>query len=91
MLVQLVQAQRGELALEGSEEWRAARAVLDRIPEYQARVRRMKATMAATHQIIAKVDRSSAALRGKLEERDKEKAAKKVQDAQSYSKVAVQG
>ncbi len=87
MLVHTVGVQRGELALEASAEWRAATAVLGRVPEYAAKVRRLRSTMAATAALVAKVDKGAAALRAKVEDRDRERAAKKSQDAAAFSAV----
>jgi hypothetical protein len=87
MLIHTIEVQRGELALENSAEWREARAVLDRVPEYAQKVRRMRQTMGQTQQLVAKVEKGSAALRAKIEDKDRERAAKKTADAAEFQKV----
>ncbi len=87
MLVHSIQVQQSELALESSEEWKAAKAILDRIPSYAAKLRAIRNTMGATQQLVAKTERGSAALRAKLEDRERERSAKKNQDAAEFAKV----
>lgn len=45
VLVQTIESQKSEL-LDSSEEWNAAKGILDRIPEYKAKIFRIKQTMA---------------------------------------------
>ena len=89
LLVETVSRTRADL-LEGSAEWRAAAAVLDRVPEYVARAQRIRKTEVATTQLLAKVERGAAALRAKLEERDATRAQKKSADAAAFGSVAQQ-
>lgn len=87
VLVGTVAAKRAEL-LESSSEWRAAKAALDRIPEYQAKVARIAKTMAATHALTAKVEKGSLALRTRVEARDRETAERQSADASAFAAVA---
>lgn len=86
MLVHTITAQKAEI-MDKSEEWKAAQVVLDRLPEYQAKVARIKRMMASTQVLLAKVDKGSAALRSKVEDRDKERASKKTADVAGFSSV----
>lgn len=87
VLVSTVAAKRSEL-LDSSSDWRDARAALERLPEYSARVASIMKTQAATAALLARTEQSSIALRTKLEERDKERAAKKSADAAGFAAVA---
>ena len=87
VLVGTVAAKRAELA-ESSAEWRAAKAALDRIPEYQAKVARIAKTMAATNALTARVAKGSAALRARVEARDAATAERQTADASAFAAVA---
>jgi len=87
VLVSTIAAKRAEL-LEASPEWREARALLERVPEYQAKLGRIAKTMAATQALTAKVERGSAGLRAKVEAEAAAKAERKNADAAGFAAVA---
>ena len=87
VLVATISAKRLEL-LESSPEWRDAQAVLERIPEYQAKLVRIGKAKAATLALAAKVERGGALLRGRVEERDQERADRRGADAAGFAAVA---
>lgn len=87
VLVSTITAKREEL-LESSPEWRTAQAVLERIPEYQAKLVRIQKAKAAIFALGAKVERGSAILRGKMEEREKERTDRRGADAAGFAAVA---
>lgn len=86
LLITTANAQRADIS-EGNSDWLNARAVLDRIPEYQAKVARLRKAMAATQALIVKTDKSSSAIRAKLEEKEAQKQLKRSADATGYSSV----
>jgi hypothetical protein len=87
VLVSTISAKRAEL-VESSPEWREAQSVLERIPEYQAKIARIEKQKAATLALVAKVERGSVALRSKIEEREKERADRRGADAAGFAAVA---
>ena len=87
VLVSTITAKREEL-LESSPEWRKAQAVLERIPEYQAKLIRIQKAKAAIFALGVKVERGSAVLRGKMEEREKERTDRRGADAAGFAAVA---
>ena len=68
--------------------WRDARAVLDRLPEYQERLARIRKVQAATLQLAEQTERGAAALAAKLEERERERARKRGAVRDSFANVA---
>ena len=56
--------------------------------EYMAKLARIRKTMATAESTIVRVSHASAALRQRLEEKDRERAAKRVADASAFSSVA---
>lgn len=88
MLIDTIYNQKNEINFDSNEAWKEAKMILDRIPEYSMRLRRMKNTMNATHQLLAKVDKNSSVLRAKLEEKERERTAKKTQDSNEFQKVS---
>lgn len=79
-------ANRAELL--DSAAWRDARAVLDRLPEYQDRLARIRKVQAATLQLSEQTERGAAALAAKLEERERERARKRGAVRDSFANVA---
>jgi len=53
-----------------------------------AKLARIRKTMATAESTIVRVSHASAALRQRLEEKDRERAAKRVADASAFSSVA---
>jgi hypothetical protein len=87
VLVSTVASKRADL-VESSPEWREAQAVLQRIPEYQAKVARIVKQKAATLALAARVERGSAALRAKMEERESARVEQRGADAAGFAAVA---
>ena len=88
MLVHTVAVQSAEINERTNSDFVNARAVLERLPEYTAKVAKLRRSMAATEALIIKTERSAAALRTKLDEREGERAARRVADASGYSQVS---
>jgi hypothetical protein len=86
VLVQALAANRAELLECGA--WRDARAVLDRLPEYQEKLARIKKTQAATLALAEQTERGAAALAAKVEERERERAKKRGAVRDSFAEVA---
>ncbi len=76
--------------IENSTEWKEAKAILERIPEYVAKVARIRKTEIATQQLLAKIEKSAGALRTKLEDKEREKLNKSSQDAAAFGSVSKQ-
>ena len=87
VLVATISSKRSEL-LESSPEFREAQAVLARVPEYHAKLARVAKQQAAVLALAARVERGSAALRAKLEERDKDRAERRGADSAGFAAVA---
>lgn len=87
VLVSTIASKRADL-LESSPEWREAQAVLQRIPEYQAKVSRIVKQKAATLALAARVERGTAALRSKMEERESARVEQRGADAAGFAAVA---
>lgn len=87
MMVHTLGVQRAEIG-DANSDLTNARAVLARVPEYLAKVARIKRTMMAAESLIVKTEKSGAALRAKIEAKDRERAAKKAADATGYSSVS---
>ena len=87
VLVATISSKRADL-LESSPEWREAQAVLQRVPEYTAKLARIAKQQAAVLALTAKLERGSAALRAKLEERDKDRAERRGADSAGFAAVA---
>ena len=88
-LVETVKRNNTDL-IENSTEWKEAKAILERIPEYVAKVSRIRKTEIATQQLLAKIEKSTGALRTKLEEKEREKINKKSSDAAAFGSVSKQ-
>jgi len=88
ILIDMIYNQKNEINFDNNEDWKEAKAILDRIPEYSMRLKRMQNTMNATHQLLAKIDKNSTILRNKIDEKDKERTAKKTQDTNEFQKVS---
>jgi len=86
LLAGTVAAKAGELG--ASPEWAAAAAVLDRVPEYRAKVDKIRRGMAAVAARAERVERAAVALAARLEERDRERASRKTADVAGYASVA---
>lgn len=86
LLAGTVAAKTRELG--ASPEWAAAAAVLDRVPEYRAKVDKIRRGMAAVAARAERVERGAAALAARLEERDRERASRKTADVAGYASVA---
>ena len=86
MLVSTLNVQRSEFC-DSNSDWRVACSVFDKIPDYMARVARIRKTMAATQALAIRNERAAAALRGKLEARERSRQAKRSADASGYSSV----
>lgn len=82
-----IAAKSSEL-LGSSPEWAQAKLILDRVPEYRAKAERIRRSMASTLQRLEKVEKGSAGLRGKLEEKDRERSVKKSADSAGFAAVA---
>ncbi len=87
VLASTIGAKRVEL-LESSVEWQQARAALDRLPEYMERVNRIRKVQAATVELAQKLDKGTAALAARVEEKEKERAEKRGADAADFAAVA---
>jgi hypothetical protein len=74
--------------LESSGEWQQARAALDRLPEYMEKVNRIRKVQAATVELAQKLDKGTAALAARVEEKEKERAEKRGADAADFAAVA---
>lgn len=87
ILVHTLGVQRAEIS-ESNTDLANARSILARIPEYTAKVARLKRAMAAAEALVVKTEKGAAALRHKLEAKDRERAAKRSADASGYSSVS---
>lgn len=88
-LVETVKRNQSDL-IENSTEWKEAKAILEKIPEYIAKVSRIKKTELATQQLLAKIEKNTGVLRSKLEEKEREKINKKSSDAAAFGSVSKQ-
>ena len=86
VLVHTLATKRAEL-LECAE-WRDARAVLDRLPEYAERLAGIRRAQLATLELAEKVERGAAALAARTEERERERARKRGAVRDSFEHVA---
>ena len=86
VLVHTLASKRAEL-LECAE-WREARAVLDRLPEYVEKLARIKKAQAATLALAEQLERGAAALAARTDEREKERARKRGAVRDSFESVA---
>ena len=86
VLVHTLASKRAEL-LECAE-WREARAVLDRLPEYAEKLARIKKAQAATLALAEQLERGAAALAARTDEREKERARKRGAVRDSFESVA---
>ena len=89
MLVASVNLNRQELA-DGNDEWKAAKAVLDRIPEYRDRVRLLKSNMSAVQSQLTKVEKGTVLLHSKLDEKSAERANRRAVERDAYQGAAAQ-
>jgi transcription elongation factor GreA-like protein len=87
MLVTTVSVQRSE-GIVGASDWTASRDICDAIPLYIAKLQKIKKTMATAQAMVQRTERASDNLRRKLEEREKERIAKRRADASGYSSVS---
>ena len=87
VLVATIASTRADL-IESSPEWREAQAVLQRIPEYQAKLARIAKQKAAVLALTARVERGAAALRAKVEERESARVERRGADSAGFAAVA---
>lgn len=86
-LLETIVAKRQELRGEETK-YREAQQVLEQIPHYINLVQNIKKKMAQTTQMIETVSNDARVLNSKLEQRDKEREARKMADAAGYNSVS---
>lgn len=87
MLHSTIASKSNEL-LGSSSEFAQAKDILNKIPEYRAKVERIRRTMAATSVKLEKVEKASTVLKGKLDERDRERAVRNASASSGFAAVA---
>ena len=83
LLVASVNLNRQELA-DGNDEWKAAKAVLDRIPQYRDRLKLLRSNMAVVQSQLTRIEKGAVLLRSKLEDKAAERAARRAAERGEY-------